>query len=174
LVSVASAQELPGKILGYKLYKTHIGVSAPVDGPATVNGSDASVRLGDVEAVDIGLTGATFAVNAEISSIERSGKVDFLMFRDFRVNDLPVVIERYDHPFTFSKHQPVKLPEPIRLTVSITDLPGAVYKEMLASPADLPVKGTVLVFGRFKRMGIEFKRVIPVIVDIRVRNPLHR
>ena len=34
------------------------------------------------------------------------------------------------------------------------------------------VTGTVFVFGKFKKYGINFKRVVPIKIDLTIANPL--
>jgi hypothetical protein len=167
----AAGQDLPGKIRGYKLYKTHVRVVGPADKAPADSKRSASVKLGDIQAIEIGLFSATVNVGAEISASDQSGKVDFLMFRDFTINGVPVDIEEYRHPFTFTKNTAVVLPDPVRVSLSFANLPKAAYKELVESPKELPVRGTILVFGRFRKMGFEFKRVIPVPIDLKISNP---
>jgi hypothetical protein len=169
----AAAQDLPANILGYKVYKANVTVLGPADisGKRPANG--ASAKLREFSVADVGLYGATFEIAVDVEPFDHSGKVDLLMFRDFEIQGVPIAIEEYRHPFEFKKQTAVTLPSPIRISFSILNMPTAVYKELFESADELPVTGTVLVFGRFKKMGIEFKRVIPVKVDVRIRNPLH-
>ena len=131
-------------------------------------------RLGEPELVDIGLSAATIEVGAEITAGEQAGRVDFLTFQDFRIGGIPVEIDEYEHPFLFKKNQIVTIPKPIRVSFSMFSVPKAVYKELTDRPNELDVTGTVFVFGRFKKMGFEFKRVIPVRIDIKIKNPLRQ
>jgi hypothetical protein len=132
------------------------------------------VKLGDPELVDIGLTAATIEMGAEIASGGQSGRVDFLTFRDFRVGGMPVEIDEYAHPFAFKKDQMVSIPEPIRISFSMFNVSKAVYQELTEQRDELQVTGTVFVFGKFKKMGFEFKRVIPVKIDMKIKNPLRQ
>jgi hypothetical protein len=50
----------------------------------------------------------------------------------------------------------------------------AVYRELTEQRDELQVTGTVFVFGKFKKMGFEFKRVIPVKIDLKIKNPLRQ
>jgi hypothetical protein len=169
----ALGQSLPSRIRGYKLYRTDVSVLGPADKTTPKAGNSASVKLGEFRSISLGLFSATVEVGAEIFSTAHSGKIEFLMFRDFTVGGIPVDIEEYDHPFSFTKNTPILLPHPFRISLSFADLPTAAYGEVIKSRSELPVKGTVLVFGRFRKMGFEFKRVIPVPISIKIRNPLH-
>jgi hypothetical protein len=173
LFTAVKAQDLPKKIRGYTVYRTDVKVFGPLETQDNSTDNRASVKLGEPEVVDFGLYGATFEIGAEISSFQRSGKVDFLMFRGFRVHGIPVEIDEYQHPFSFKKKSPVVMPKPIRVSFSVKDLPKAAYKEIFAAEDELPITGTVFVFGKFKKMGFEFKRVIPIKVDLKIKNPLH-
>ena len=46
------------------------------------------------------------------------------------------------------------------------------YEESTAPKDKWQVTGTVFVFGRFKKMGLTFKRVIPVPVTLTIDNPI--
>ena len=167
-----TAQDLPGKIRGYKVHKTNVNIVTSTDKPADKSSESAFVKMGEPTLADLGLYGATIAVGAEIASGGQNGRIEFLMFRDFRIGGIPVEIEEYHEPFTFKKSETVTLPKPIRVSISVFSLPKAVYQEWTDNRDELEVTGTVFVFGKFKKMGFEFKRVIPVKIDMKIKNPL--
>ena len=167
-----TAQDLPGKIRGYKVHKTNVNIVTSTDKTADESGENAFVKMGVPTLADLGLYGATIAVGAEIASGGQNGRIEFLMFRDFRIGGIPVEIEEYHEPFTFKKSETVTLPKPIRVSISVFSLPKAVYQEWTDNRDELEVTGTVFVFGKFKKMGFEFKRVIPVKIDMKIKNPL--
>lgn len=167
-----TAQDLPHKIRGYKVYKTKVNIVTSADKSADKSGENAFVKMGEPKLVDVGLYGATIAVGAEIASGGQSGRIEFLMFRDFRIGGIPVEIEEYRRPFTFKKSEMVSLPDPIRVSISVFSVPKAVYREWTDHRDELEVTGTVFVFGKFKKMGFEFKRVIPLKIDMTIKNPL--
>lgn len=169
--SIAAAQDLPSNIRGYKLYNTKMLV---VDGTKTVKPDESHIalKLGETNIVDIGFSGATAEVGAEITSVGRSGKVDFVTFRDFTVNGIALDIEEYNQPFEFKKGLSVTLPKPARVNVKTTSLAKGALKQLTDPKEDWAVKGTILVFGRFKKFGFTFKRVVPVKVDLTIKNPL--
>ena len=133
---------------------------------------DRSIRFGTPELVSFGLSGVTFAVGAEIAAIKQSGRVDFLTFKDFRINGVAVEIEEYRHPFSIKKGVVTSLPRPTTVFVRSTSLAKAAYKEFAESASDWTVTGTVFVFGKFKKYGFGFKRVIPIKIDQPISNPL--
>jgi hypothetical protein len=64
------------------------------------------------------------------------------------------------------------LPQPVRGFVSSLNIAKAVYKEMVESKPTWNVSGTVFVFGKFKKFGFRFKRVVPVKIELKLANPL--
>jgi hypothetical protein len=165
---------LPSSIRGYKVRDAKVKIVTSTEKAAEKAANSAFVRLGEPELVDIGFYGATIEVGAEITAGEQTGRVDFLTFRDFRIGGVPVEIDEYDHPFQFKKNQVVAIPKPIRLSLSMFSVPKAVYHELTEQTDELDVTGTVFVFGKFKKMGFEFKRVVPVRIDMKIKNPLRQ
>ena len=168
----ALAQDLPDKIRGYKVYDAKIAVGTTKDETDPQTKSEARVKVGEPELVEVSLSGITFELSAEIFGVEQSGTVDFLTFHDFRVNDLAVEIEDYRHSFEFKKNQIVKLPKPARISLDATQALRGALRESKESKTEWQVTGRVFVFGRFKKFGFSFKRVVPVEVNIKIKNPL--
>lgn len=172
--SFVPAQDLPGEIRGYKVYKAKISVTNQTEKPDARDKSEAFVKVGEPEIVDVSLTGVTLELSAEIDAPGQSGSVDFLTFKDFRVNGLAVDVEEYQESFEINKNQTVTLPKPIKIFVgSGQTLRGAV-NELKDSKDEWTVTGTVFVFGRFKKSFLKFKRVVPVEVNIKIKNPLKK
>jgi len=170
----AFAQNLPDKIRGYKVYKTHVSVRTETDKSGKKDKSEAFVKIGEPELIDVSLIGVTFELTAEISSLEQNGAVDFLAFHDFRVNALNVEIEEYKESFTFEKNKPIQLPKPVEIFLSTAQTLRGALKELKDSKGEWLVTGRVFVFGRFKKFGFSFKRVIPVEINIKINNPLQQ
>jgi hypothetical protein len=173
-VSLIAAQDYPKKIRGYKLQKTKISVKTISDKTNDKDDSEAFVTLGEPKVTDVSFTGLTLEISVEVSAVEHKGKVDFLTFKDFRVNGMSVDIEEYQNPFEFEKNKKITLPKPIKIFVGTgQSVLGALGQ--IASPKDeWDVTGTVFVFGKFKKAGFDFKRVIPVPVNIKIKNPVKR
>ena len=173
LLSLAAAvysQDLPDNIRGYKVYEDKISVSTGDSrGKRQV---DASVKIGDPELVDAGLTGITFELPAEVVAAKQSGKVDFFTFHEVKVNGIAVDVEEYRHPFTFKKGEPVPLPKPARISLPVTGIVQAAWQEMRDSKDDWTVTGRVFVFGRFRKFGMYHKQVVPVDFEVKFKNPL--
>lgn len=172
LLPAAYSQEFPSKIRGYKVYDAKIRVTNSRDKTGPTDTTEALIKLTDPQIADIALSGITMEIGAEVTAGRQSGKVDFVTFNDFRVNGIEVQVEEYKHPFSFKKGESVKLPKPARVAISITNLPKAAYKEFSQSKTYLDVTGTVFVFGKFKKYGLYFKRVVPIKIDMKIANPL--
>ena len=172
------AQDLPDEIRGYKVYKAKISVKNQSDKNSksaksvTKDNAEAFVKVGEPELVDVSLTGVTLELSAEIDALEQSGTVDFLTFKDFRVNGLAVDVEEYREPFEFKKNQIITLPKPVKIFVGTGQTLRGAVNEMRESKTEWIVTGTVFVFGRFKKSFLKFKRVVPVEVNIKIKNPL--
>lgn len=174
LVTLANAQQLPDEIRGYKVHRQNIAISDTVETKTESNSPDAFVKIGEPELTDISLTGMTLEIPAEIRALQQSGKVDLLTFHDFRVNGISVEAEEYSEPFSFRKNELIKLPKPARVFLPANGILKAAWKEMNDSSENWTITGRVFVFGKFRKMGFNFKRVVPVDINIKIRNPLHQ
>lgn len=170
---VTGAQDLPDKIRDYKVYKAKVRV-ATATSATTPNADDgeAVVKIGEPRIIDVGLAGVTFEADAELGVIPQSGRVDFLTFRDFRVNGMAIEFDEYNYSFDVKRGVAMRLPKPVRGLVSSLNIAKAAYKEMVESKSTWQVTGTVFVFGKFKKFGFKFKRVVPVRIELKVKNPL--
>lgn len=169
------AQKLPDKIRDYKVYDAKISVKTDQKAQTEIakkGESAATVKIGEPELTEISLGGVAFEISAEIFDLEQSGTVDFLAFHDFRVNDLAVEIEEYQTSFSFAKNQSVKLPKPVRIFLGAAQTLRGALREVKDSKEEWTVTGRVFVFGKFKKFGFSFKRVVPVEVSVKIKNPL--
>lgn len=171
-VSFSAAQDYPKEIRGYKVQKTKITVKNSADKTDLKDDAEAFVTIGEPTIGEISITGVTLEVSAEIAALEQSGKVDFLVFKDFRVNGLKVDIEEYQNPFSFEKNQPITLPQPVKIFVGTGQSLRGAINEIRDSKEEWDVTGTIFVFGKFRKMGFNFKRVVPVPINIKIKNPL--
>ncbi len=163
---------MPSKIDGYKVHHSKIKIA--VDEPA-LGGSydaDAVVNISSLKFASVSLSGLTIEIDAEIKSIKETLKIDRVSFDNVVVNGFRVKVEDYNHSFNIRKGESVSLPKSARITIGPTQLPLAAYNELVNSPKTLSVKGSANVFGRVKRFGVTFKRVVPVKFDLEFKNPL--
>ncbi|MBK9163124.1 MAG: hypothetical protein IPM21_04305 [Acidobacteria bacterium] len=170
---IASAQELPDKIRGYKVHKQIVTVSETAQQKGT--SSPAVTTEIDTEKVvlkDISLTGLSFEMPIELSAMPHSGRVDFISFSEMTVNGIPVTVDEFRTEFRFQKGEQILLPSPVTIFVPTHRLVQAAWREMRDSQPVWRVAGRVFVFGRFKRLGIHHKRVVPVDIDITIANPV--
>jgi hypothetical protein len=168
----SGAQELPKTIRGYKVHREQITVSSGIEREGE-NGQ-ARVHAGDPSLVDISLLGVTFSLPVEAMIPDRSGKVDLLAFHDLRVNGIQVEIEEYSAKFSFRKNELIALPEPARIFLPTVGIIQAAWNEMRDSKGEWTITGRVFVFGRFRSYGFYHKRVVPIDLDLKIRNPVSR
>ncbi len=166
------AQDLPKEIRGYKVHREEISVKNQTEKTDAKNKSEAVVKVGEPELVDVSLSGITFELSAEIDSLGQSGTIDFLTFHDFRVNGLAVDLEEYKEPFEFRKNQTAVLPKPIKIRLSTAQTLRGALSELKKSRDEWTVTGRVFVFGQFKKSFLKFKRVVPVEINLKIKNPL--
>ena len=166
------AQTLPSKIRGYKVYTANVSVRNTGELGARNADREALLKIGKPEIAEVGFAGITFEIGADIGANIQSGRIDFLTFNDFRINGLSVVIEEYKHEFSLKKGETVSMPKPVRVTIGTVNMARAARRELIESKKEWLVTGTVFIFGRFKKFGFSFKRVIPVKIDLKLDNPL--
>jgi len=168
----ALAQELPKEIRGYKVHKTNISVKTSANKAPAKSGPEALVKIGDPAVTDLSFTGITFEIPAEVTAFDQSGRVDFLTFNDFKVDGLAVDVEEYRSAFSFRKNELVVLPKPARIFLGAGQIVKAAWKEIAETKKEWTITGRVFVFGKFKKLGFNFKRVIPVDINLTIKNPL--
>ncbi len=169
---VVPAQEIPDEIRGYKVHDAKITVVNRTGTTDRKDKSEAYVRLDDPVLTDKSLSGITFEISGDIEPVGQSGKIDFLAFHNFIVNGIPVTIDEYNEPFEFKKDKTIRLPRPVKVTVGALQTLRGALNEIRDSKDEWEVTGTVFVFGRFKKWGFNFKRVVPVKVKVTVKNPV--
>jgi hypothetical protein len=166
------AQDLPDEIRGYKVHKAKVAVRTQADKNNPKEDFSVAVNFDKPELIKISPLGATFEVYGEMTVFEQSGKIDFLTFKDFRVNGLKIEIEEYTESFEIEKNKPTRLKTPIKIFVSAAQTIKGGLKEAFRSEKEWQVTGRVFVFGKFKKIGFKFKRVVPVDVNLKIINPL--
>lgn len=172
--SVTFSQDYPKEIRGYKVHKAKITVKNENEKTESNDETEAFITLGEPRVSSVSLNGVTFEMTAKISAVEQSGKVDFLTFNDFVVNGLNVDIAEYTESFSFEKNQPFELPKPIKIFVGTGQTLMGGLGEVRDSKEEWEVTGTVFVFGKYKKFGFNFKRVIPVPIKVKIKNPIKK
>ncbi len=172
LTNLTFAQDLPKEIRGYRVYQTKIFVKNQTEETDAKDKSEAFVKVGEPELIDVSLAGITFELSAEIDSLEQSGTINFLTFHDFRINGLKVEVEEYKESFEFRKNQNVILPKPIKIRLSSAQTLRGALSELKESKDEWTVTGRVFIFGQFKKSFLKFKRVVPVEINLKIKNPL--
>ncbi len=173
LTYFAAAQSLPSKIRGYKVYDAKVVVTNATDAFVQKDRPDAIVRILKPAITSVSLSGAVVEIGAEITAINQSGSVEFMTCRDLSVNGVAIEVEEYSHPFAFKEGEMVTLPKPATIAIKTANIAKAAYRELVDPKKDWSVTGTVFVFGKFKRFGFSFKRVVPVKIDLTIKNPLN-
>ncbi len=163
-----SAQALPEQIRGYKVRQQVLTLSNT--GPERE--SAPYIKLGTPTVSDVSFGGVTIAIVGELESAGYDGRVEMMSFDNFTVNKIPITIDEFSTQFSIRKKGRTALPEPASVFLPTTRLLDAAWKEITDSKAEWTITGRVFVFGKFRKFGFSFKRVIPVDVRLVVKNPL--
>jgi hypothetical protein len=181
----------PKEIRGYKVERTVVEIkraerrtqksgkenpqnqSVGADRTESVEGDvDELIRLGKPRLVRATPLGFTLEVPIVVSPVKQSGHVDFLVFEDMVVNGTSVDIDEYRHAFDLPNREPVTLREPLRFYIYLPSALLAALGDWSEAKETWPVTGRVYVFGKFKKSLFSFKRVVPVELNLTMRNPL--
>lgn len=167
----------PKEIRGYKVELARVEIKKQSAKEAKKSSSDATdtdelIQLGEPRVVGLSPLGITLEVPVTVAAVKQGGHVDFLTFEDMTVNSTPVTVNEYQHAFDLPNDHPVTLPDPISLYISTPRaMLGAIGE--WRQPKDIwPVTGRVYVFGHFKKFVFNFKRVVPVELNLAFKNPL--
>ncbi len=179
---VTSTHTYPKEIRGYKVERTVVEVkkpetknqSADPTDRAASSGADVDelITLGKPQLARVTPLGITFEVPVIVAPVKQSGHVDFLVFEDMVVNGASVNIDEYHREFDLPNKQPLTLRDPLRFYIYLPSAILAALGDWSDSKETWPVTGRVYIFGRFKKSLIHFKRVVPVELNVPMRNPL--
>jgi hypothetical protein len=173
--SVAQTRAYPAKIRGYKVERTVVEVKKPA-GQSNDGGTDSDVdsliKLGEPKVARVTPLGITFEVPIVVAPVKQSGHVDFLVFEEMNINGRSVDIDEYHHQFELPNKAPATLKSPLSIYIYLPSALLAAIGEWADSKEAWPITGRVYVFGKFKRSIFTFKRVVPVELNVRMRNPL--
>lgn len=171
LFQFAAGQNLPGNIRGYKVEKVPLKISQ-LPRETAAKDTDIFVKLGAPAVSITSLFSADVEISGEFVPAKQSGQVDFLTFHDIKVNGIPIDVNEYAHSFAFRKGETTVLKQPAHGTLRVAGIARAAFAELTSSKDDWHVTGTAFIFGKFKKFGFSFKRVVPIKLDLRVKNPL--
>jgi hypothetical protein len=193
---ICQTRTYPKEIRGYKVERTVVEVKKPETqkgssgvskgqtgdgnnsveqtsrGPNSESEVDALIQLGKPQLDRVTPLGITFKVPIVVSPVKQSGHVDFLVFEDMVVNGTSVDIDEYRHTFDLPNKQALTLGDPVNIYIYLPNALLAALGDWNASKETWPVTGRVYVFGKFKKFGFSFKRVVPVELNLSMRNPL--
>ncbi|MBK6725104.1 MAG: hypothetical protein IPG58_18165 [Acidobacteria bacterium] len=173
LATVGRAQALPDKIRGYKVENVALKVSNSIpEGTKFSDDFDLYIQLTKPKISMSGLLSASINVGADIVSTKQSGEIAFVSFHDVRVNGIAMEIDEYTVPMKFKKGIRSSLPKPVTAKLNFVGAARGAFKELTDSRNQWRVTGTAFVFGQFKKFGFSFKRVVPIKIDMLVKNPL--
>ncbi len=174
-----AARTFPKEIRGYKVERAKVEIKKQKDAKGKPEASDtassdadALIQFGEPSIARMTPLGITLEVPVTIAAVKQKGHVDFLTFEDMIVNGIAVTVEEYNHPFDLPTNKPTTLPKPVRLFISLSSAVMGALGEWNDQQQTWPVTGRVYVFGRFKKFLFNFKRVVPVELELSLPNPL--
>jgi hypothetical protein len=98
--------------------------------------------------------------------------VDFLSFYDMTINGTRVDVDNYNGPFDLPTEHALILGQPITVFIAMPSALIGAVRDWATPKETWPVTGVVYVFGQFKKFVFKGKRVVPVELDLQMRNPL--
>lgn len=178
----------PKEIRGYKLERAKVEIKKPKESKEPKDQKDAAreadrsekpssdadalIQFGEASIARMTPLGITLEVPVTVAAVKQKGHVDFLTFEDMVVNGLSVTVEEYSHSFDLPTNKATRLPQPVRLFISMSTAVMGALGEWNDQKKTWPVTGRVYVFGRFKKFLFNFKRVVPVELELTLANPL--
>ena len=178
---------LPKKVRGYKVHSAEVEMKKPESSKKKLDKKAEKekferdeydetepllVRLGDPELVGVTPLGVTFDVPVILAPVKHEGDVDLLVFEDMMVNETPVTIDDYVHPFKLPNKEPLTLTPSVRIFVSTPQAVLRTIDDVFNSKEVWPVTGRIYVCGHFKKFLFTFERAVPVELQTSVKNPL--
>jgi hypothetical protein len=180
---------MPKEVRGYKIHHVQVEMKKPGESTKKKKPDKKSekekferdeydetepllVRLGEAQLVGVTPLGVTLDVPVIIAPVKHEGDVDLLVFEDMRVNDTPVTLDDYVHPFKLPNKEPLTLVPSVRIFVSTPQAVLRTIDDVFNSKEVWTVTGRIYVCGHFKKFLFTFKRAVPVELQTSIRNPL--
>jgi hypothetical protein len=170
----ATQREYPKEIRGYKLERVTIEPKRPEKGGAGDGSNDAIITFGAARVVNVSPLGVTLEIPIVVAPVKRKGRIDFLSFYDMTINGTRVEVDDYNESFDLPTEQALTLRRPITIFVATPNALVGAAQDLARPKESWPVTGVVYVFGEFKKWIFTGKRVVPVELDLQMRNPLRR
>lgn len=173
-IADAQSPTYPNKIRGYKVERAAIELSRSTKPSAhrQPKDTDQLIRFGTPRVAHVTPLGITLEIPVIVAPVRQKGRVDFLVFENIVVNGTSVEIDEYHRAFDLPNKRPVTLKEPLRFFVYLPNAVFAAIDQLGGGNNEWPITGVVYVFGRFNKSFFRFKRVIPVQLNLTIRNPL--
>jgi hypothetical protein len=166
---VALGQNYPKEIRGYKVERAVVEVKKTDKNDEVENDL---VKFGDPTVVSASPLGIRLEIPVVVAPVKQKGKVDFLVFEKMVINGTSVEIEDYRHKFKLPTKERLVLKDPLRLYIFLPNAILAALGEWSDSKENWLVTGRIYVFGEFKKLLFNFKRCIPIELNLTMRNPL--
>jgi hypothetical protein len=173
-----AARAYPKEIRGYKIERAKVEIKREQDdkeakkADGAAEESDTLIQFGEPRVARVTPLGLTLEVPITVAAVKQGGRVDFLVFEEMVVNGTPVTIDDYQHSFELPNKRAVRLPQPVRIFISTPRVLLGALDEWGNSKETWPVTGRVYVFGRFKKFLFNFKRAVPIELNLSLANPL--
>ncbi|MDQ5846942.1 MAG: hypothetical protein M3539_16780 [Acidobacteriota bacterium] len=178
----SNENDQPKEVRGYKIHRAQVELKKTKESDKKKSRKSEQeeydetepllIRLGDAQLVSASPLGVTFDVPVILAAVKQQGDVDRLVFEDMRVNDTPVTLEDYVHPFSLPNKEPLSLTPPLRIFVSTPQAVLRTIDDIFNSKDVWQVTGRIYVCGHFKKYLFKFKRAVPVDVQTSINNPL--
>ncbi len=178
----SNESDQPKEVRGYKIHRAQVELKKTKESDKKKSRKSEQeeydetepllIRLGDAQLVSASPLGVTFDVPVILAAVKQQGDVDRLVFEDMRVNDTPVTLEDYVHPFSLPNKEPLSLTPPLRIFVSTPQAVLRTIDDIFNSKDVWQVTGRIYVCGHFKKYLFKFKRAVPVDVQTSINNPL--
>jgi hypothetical protein len=170
----AQTRSYPKEIRGYKVERAVVEVKKPDSRQkdAAVPVENDLIKFGDPRLVSASPLGIRLAIPIVVAPVKQKGEVDFLVFEDIVINGTSVLIEDYKHEFDLPGKEPRVLKDPLKIYIFLPNAVLAALGEWTSSKETWLVTGQVFVFGKFKKLLFNFKRCVPIDLNLTIRNPL--
>ena len=183
-----TVRPMPKEVRGYKIHRAQVEMKKPSESSKKKPDKKSEkekfdkdeydetepllIRLGEPELVGVTPLGVTFDVPVILAAVKQQGDVDLLVFEDMKVNDTPVTLDDYVHPFKLPNKEPLALAPSLRIFVSTPQAVLRTIDDVFNSKEVWPVTGRIYVCGNFKKFLFTFKRAVPVELQTSIKNPL--